>query len=77
MEDRKKTRDLRYVRNTDGCDVRFDENGDEFIPVNLFLTTREMEEVIQALSYVINSTPGNGSHSTIKKVIESIFSQIK
>lgn len=67
----------RYVQNTDGCDVYFNENKEELIPVNLMLSAREMEELIHGLSYLINSTPPNASDTIFKKVIDSIFSQLR
>lgn len=75
MEDTPPYDNVRYVKNTDGCDIFFNENNEELIPTKLFLTRIEIVELINSLYYIENSP---GTHSLVfKKVIEALFSQIK
>jgi hypothetical protein len=76
MKDRKKTRDLRYVRNTDGCDVQFNENNEELIPVHILLSKHEMLELMHGLSFLMNSVPSSISKNNFKKIRDLIFSQL-
>lgn len=38
--------ETKYVRNTDGCDVHFNEKEEELIPVNLMLTKKQLDIII-------------------------------
>lgn len=67
----------RYVRNTDGCDVHFNENNEELFPLNILVSKHEMIELMHGLSFLINSVPPNISKNTLKKIRDSIFSQLR
>lgn len=41
--------EIRYVPNTEGCDVHFNENKEELIPVNLMLTKQDIKLLSEIL----------------------------
>lgn len=71
MENETPYGETRYEKNADGCDIHFNENNEELIPVNLMLTKSEIQTIMLLIRKIYTQTTDRKTYYRIAEKLET------